>query len=227
MRVILCSALIVLAAALAGCGSSHPSSNGEADKTVAQILADAQAATATATSVHITGSGLSDSAPLALDLRLVAGKGGTGQITAEGLTFNIIRIGGKAYFKGNSAFWRHFGGAGAVQLLKGRWLEAPATKGDLSSFTPLTDLGKFTKTLLGSHGTLKKGLETKIDGQPAIAIVDKSGGGTLYVATTGSPFPIELTKGAGSKGKIAFDEWNQAVALAAPKNAVDYTKLKG
>jgi len=45
--------------------------------------------------------------------------------TIEGEAF-VIRIGGKAYFRGGTAFWRHFGGTAAAQLFKGKWLMASA-----------------------------------------------------------------------------------------------------
>jgi hypothetical protein len=221
------TALLAAVLLVAGCGKSKPSSNGESDKTATQILADAKAAAVAATAVHVSGSGLSSGSPLTLDLQLVAGQGGMGHITASGLSFDVIRIGRKAYFKGAPAFWKHFGGAAAAQLFKGKWLEASSTKGDLASFTPLTDIGKLTSGTLGSHGTLKKGAETTIGGQPVIALVDTTKGGTLYIATTGTPYPIELKGGKTDKGKITFDQWDQPVTLAAPKGAIDYSKLTG
>ena len=74
-------------------------------------------------------------------MHLVAGEGGEGHLVVNGLSFDIVRIGDTAYFKGDDDFWRQFGGEAAVQLLHDRWLEAPATSGDLASFTPLTDGG--------------------------------------------------------------------------------------
>src|SRR6185437_3333993 len=133
---------------------------------------DAKAATDTAMSVHVAGARTTGGTPLKVDLLLVAGKGGRGTITANGVTFQLVRIGQNAFFKGDATFWRQFGGSGLAQLLKGRWLKAPADRGQLSAFTPLTDVGKFFDAVLGSHGTLEKGDETTIDGQKAIAVKD-------------------------------------------------------
>jgi hypothetical protein len=222
MRLATIAAPLAAVALLAGCGSSGGAkSNGEAAKTGDQIIADAQAAALDATSVHVFGSA---GTALVVNLHLVSGKGGEGRMTANGLTFDIIRIGGFAYFKGDAAFWRQFGGAAAATLFKGRWLKEPATSGRLASLTPLTDISKLFTAILSTHGTLAVGKETTIDGQPAIAIVDKTKGGTLYVATTGKPYPVALRK-SGS-GAITFDEWDKPVTLDVPKGAVDISQLK-
>jgi hypothetical protein len=217
--------MLLFAGLLAGCGGSGgPKGNGEADKTAAQIVADARAATQTATSVHVAGARTTGGTPLKVDLELVAGKGGKGTITVNGLTFQLVRIGGDAYFKGDATFWRQFGGGGLAQLLNGRWLKAPANTGQFSSFTPLTDVGKFFAAVLGSHGTLAKGDETTVGGQKVIAVKDTSKGGTLYVSTTGKAYPLAIDTRSGGD-RITFDEWDAAVTLKPPANAVDFSSI--
>jgi len=140
--------LLLALALLAGCGGSGKKGNGEAAKTVGQIVADTRATVLEARSVHVSGSGLSSGSPLALDLRLVAGKGGKGRITANGITFDMVRVGPAAYFKAGPKFWQGFGGGTAAALLANRWLKAPATTGKLATFTPLTDIRKLFTALL-------------------------------------------------------------------------------
>ena len=222
MRLATIAAPLAAVALLAGCGGSGGAkSNGEAAKTADQIVADAQAAALAASSVHVSGSA---GTALVVNLHLVAGKGGEGTMTANGLSFDIIRIDGFAYFKGDATFWHQFGGAAAATLFKGRWLKAPAASGRLASLTPLTDIAKLFTAILASHGTLTVGKETTIGGQPAIGIVDTSQGGTLYVATTGKPYPVALRK--NGSGAITFDEWDKPVTLKAPSDAVDISQLK-
>lgn len=215
----------LLVAVLAGCGGSGKKGNGEAAKTVDQIVADTRAAVLSATSVHVAGSGLSSGSPLALDLRLVAGKGGKGRVTANGITFDMVRIGPTAYFRAGSKFWEGFGGSAASALLANRWLKAPATTGKLATFTPLTDIRKLFTALLDAHGTLVKIGESTVDGVQVVGIRDKSRGGTLYVETTGTPYPVALRR--SGQGAIAFDNWNEPVALKAPAHAVDLSGLGG
>jgi hypothetical protein len=217
--------LLLALSLLAGCGGSGKKGNGEAGKTVAQIVADTRATVLAATSVHVSGSGLSSGSPLALDLRLVAGKGGKGRITANGITFDMVRVGPTAYFKAGPKFWQGFGGGTAAALLANRWLKAPATTGKLATFTPLTDIRKLFTALLDVHGNLEKTGESTIDGVPVIGIRDRTRGGTLYVATTGAPYPVALRK--AGQGGIRFDSWNEPVPLKAPAKAVDLSGLGG
>jgi hypothetical protein len=59
-----------------------------------------------------------------------------------------------------------------------------------------------------------------------ITITNASHGGTLYVATTGKPYPIQITKSGTSGGKILFDRWNAPVTLVAPKHSIDLSQLQ-
>jgi hypothetical protein len=217
----------VLAALLiAGCGGGGGGDNGVPDMTADEIVAAAETAARDASSVHVQGSGESGGQPLELDLYLVAGEGGKGHLVVNGLSFDIVRVGDKAYFKGEDEFWSQFGGPAAVELLRGRWLEASATTGDLASFAPLTDLEALFDAMLADHGVLEKGDETTIEGEPAISVEDTTEGGTLYVATTGEPYPLQVEGGSDSPGTITFTEWNESVELEAPTDTIDFSELQ-
>ncbi len=219
------SAFVLAVGLLAGCGSSS-SGNGVAAKTPHEIVAGAKVLADAASSVHVAGAIVSGGTQVALNLDLVAGKGGRGQLSENGLSFELIRIHGIAYIKGSPAFYTHFAGAAAAQLLQGRWLKAPASSGSLAALTSLTDLRQLLDTALTEHGALTKGPITTVNGQKAIAVTDAAKGGTLYVATTGPPYAIEVTKGGAGGGKIAFDRWNQPVVITAPASAIDITQLQ-
>ena len=113
----------------------------------------------------------------------------------------------------------------AAQLLSGKWLKAPAS-GQLSSLATLTDVQKLFSQLLSSHGKLAKGKTTTVRGQQVVAVNDTTNGGTLYVATTGKPYPIEISKTGSSGGQLVFDHFNQPVTLTAPAGAIDISKLQ-
>lgn len=217
--------LLLVVALLAGCGGST-SGNGVASKTPAQILAAAKAAADGAATVHIAGSVTSEGKPLAIDMELLAGKGGRGRITVEGLSVDIVRVGGAVYIKGSEAFYRHLAGASAAQLLQGKWLKAPEKSGSFASLASLTELGKLIDATLTGHGALARGATSTVNGQKAVAVNDTSKGGTLYVATTGPAYPIEIVKDGGGGGKIVFDRWNKAVTLTAPANAINIDQLQ-
>jgi hypothetical protein len=208
-----------------GCGGGG-SSNNITSKSAEEIVNESKAAADSATAVHVSGSLKSGSTPVKLDLDLVAGKGARGELSQNGVSFKLILLGGTAYISGSPAFYRSLGGSAAAQLFNGKWLKALATTGEFASFSQLGDMRKLVDTTLAGHGTLAKGATTVVNSQQAIAINDASKSGTLYVATTGKPFPIELSKGGSENGKITFDKWNQAVTIAAPTNAVDLSELK-
>ncbi len=206
---------------MAGCGSSSDG-NGIVRKTPTEIVAGAKVLADSATSVHVSGSIQSGSAPITLDLYLLASKGGRGQVSENGLSFELIQIHGNVFLKGSPAFYRHVAGATAAQLLQGRWLKAPASAGNLASLASLTDLRQLMDATLAAHGPLVKGAVATVDGRKALAITDTSQGGTLYVATTGPPYPVAVAKGGTGSGKIVFDHWNGPVSVTAPQNATGY-----
>lgn len=218
------STILAALVALTGCGGS--SSNSIASKGAEQIVSESKLAADTATSVHVSGSLQSGGMPVTLDLNLVAGKGARGEISQNGASFKLILLGGTAYISGSPAFYRSLGGTAAAQLFNGKWLKASATTGEFASFSQLADMRKLIDSTLTGHGALAKGATTVVNGQNAIAITDTSKNGMLYVATTGKPYPIELSKGGSESGKITFDRWNQAVSIAAPPNSVDLAELK-
>jgi hypothetical protein len=222
-------AAVLVAAALAGCGGSSSSSssgNGVADKSPADILAATKVASDAATTVHVSGSIVSDGSPITLDMNLLAGKGGRGQLSESGLAFELIQVGETVYIKGSPAFYKHIGGTAAAQLLDGKWLKAPASDSDFASLSQLTDLRQLVDQTLASHGSLTKAGTSTIAGQKVVGITDKTKGGTLYIAATGQPYPVEISKAGSGGGKISFDRWNKTVTLSAPANAIDVAQLQ-
>ena len=230
MRAVPVAILLASLALLAGgCGSSGQKSNGVEDKTAHEIVQSAATAAKSASSVHISGS-IDAGGPVTIDLTLAKNQGGKGEIKTNGMSFQIISTGGKVYFKTDAAALQKLTGAGiAGQLLAGRWIVAPSSLGQVSSFDALTNLTKLFNSLTTSLGVLQKGDTTKINGQPAIAVTStrKGGGGTLYVATTGQPYPLQLQGSKGNAGTITFDKWDEPVTISPPANPVDFSKLKG
>lgn len=222
-----CAALALVAGAAAGCGSSESSSdNGVAAKTPTEIVAATKSAADSASSVHVSGSLVSGGAPITLDLTLVAGQGGKGRISENGLSFELIQVGGYAYISGSTEFYEHFAGAAAAQLLQGKWLKASATTGSFASLASLTNLQKLTEAALAQHGTLSKGAKTTVSGQSVVPVTDTAQSGTLYVATTGKPYPVQIAKSGAGGGSITFGNWNQPVTLTAPTNSISLSELQ-
>jgi hypothetical protein len=211
-------------AVLAACSSSAPS-NGEASKSANTIFADAERATESAASVHIAGRFNSGSDKIALDL-VDSSKRSGGTIADDGQTFQVILAGKTAYIKGSKATMTKISGTAAGQLLGGRWLKTTPGNQDFGSLTGLFKLSN----LIGSiqpEGSLRKGSPTTVKGQSAIGLTDPAHKATLYVATSGRPYMIELVGGPGQPGTLTFDQFGSATPPAIPKGAVDLDQLEG
>ncbi len=225
-RLLATVAVALVAVAADGCGGGS-SGNGVASKTPTKIVAATQAAADGASSVHVSGSVVSGGTPIALDMHLLQGRGATGQITEGGLGLELIETEGTVYVRGSPAFYRHFAGSAGAELLEGKWLKAPASNSSFASLASLTDLRGLLDGALTNHGTLVRGPTTTTEGQPAVGVTDASQDTTLYVATTGMPYPVAIVKRGAGGGRVVFDKWNEPVTLTAPANAIDITKLGG
>jgi hypothetical protein len=210
---------LVLASGLAACGSSS-SGNGVASKSPEAIVAAATQAIDGVRSVHVAGSTTSGSSKISLDLSLVSGRGGSGQMSIAGTSFQIVALGQFVYIKAGSDFWRRFANQQVARALEGKWLKAP-TSGQFGAFASLTNLKLLFGQLLARHGTLVKGATSTVNGQQAVAVTDKSKGGTLYVAASGKPYPLKIEKGGTGGGSIAFDRIDQPVTLTAPASSIE------
>ncbi len=219
--------LVLSVAVLAGCGSgSGASGNGIASEAPAEIIARAKAAADSASSVYISGALVSKGVAVTLEMELLAGKGGRGRVAQNGLSFELMQVGGILYIDGSAAFYRHIGGSAAAQVLKGRWLKAPAGTPELAPIAALTDFGPLIASALAGEGPLTNGGVRTVQGQKSVALEDVSQDGTVYIAASGKPYPLEVVKDGGRGGTIVFARWNEPVTLVAPANALDVTKLK-
>jgi hypothetical protein len=220
---------VLIACAIAACGGS--SDNGVAAKSPDAIVNSAMRAIGGAKTAHVSGSLASGGTHVTLDLQYISGKGAQGQVTENGMAYRLVVIGRTAYLNAAPAVWRRVGGAAAVQLLQGRWLKVPSTSPDYASFEQITSVNRLMSGALSNHGKLARGAKTTIRGAPAVTVLDTTEGGTLYVATTGKPFPLEFTnKGssgpnAAPAGHLTIDRINQTVSLNAPTDSIDISQL--
>jgi hypothetical protein len=223
VRVFTCLAGLAALAGIAGCGgsSSASSGNGISSEAPQTIVNDSLAAANGLKSVHAAGTINSGGQQVGIDLQLVGGVGGSGQITMGGLSFKLVGINHYAYLQAPPSVWQKAGApAATAQQLQDKWLRTPAT-GQFASVAKLTDIHQLFTQLLSQHGkTLKKGGESTLAGHKVVAVTD-DGRGTLYVAATGKPYPVELVKGGSDGGKIDFDHFNAAVKLSAPSNTIN------
>lgn len=188
------------------------------------MLADASKAAGSARTVHVTGQINQNGRQIGLDLELEKGKGATGSMTLNGKSFDFIRIGNTVYIRGSKAFLKLYAGP-LGSILEGKWLKTSATKGQLRQFEPLTDTSALFGLLRKSHGKLANDGVKSYAGTQAVELVDTSDNSKLYVAATGTPYPVAIAGPTTAAGAIEFGDWNKTVTLAAPKGALDLSRL--
>lgn len=195
-----------------------------------EILTRAKTAFKKAESVHLTGGGASGGESFKVDMRYSADKA-IGTVSSSGQEIELRRIDKTIYLKADKAFWTQSAGAAAAELLGGKYLKAPLTDQRVAQLASFTDKDAFVDEVLDDTGTITKGEPKDVRGTPAIGLVNKDtdGGGTLYVATSGEPLPLQLLPEAGGadSGTLDFLDYGKAVTVAVPPAAqtIDVTKL--
>jgi hypothetical protein len=234
MRGFFAGTLLVVAVIAAGCGGGGggggtTQSSPLATKSPGAVVATAAKAAEAASSFHMSGQIHASGKDIGIDLTVAPGKGATGTLTVNGAKVDLVLIGNNGYLRGSSEFFKEFASqAGSfAQILADKWLKFPANNAQLGSLTGPTNAKALFKSLTGNHGKLENQGDTTYNGQSVVAIRDTTKNGTLYVASSGPPYPVALVKTGKNAGTISFDQWNQPVTLTAPKGALDFSQLAG
>ncbi len=224
-RALLVAAGIAAAAAvtaiLASSGGGGTPNAQQSDQAAA-LVASARRAIASASSVLVTGSVDSGGQVIGLRLKLVNGQGGEGTITARGASIQLIVVHRRGYMTTTAAGWRRLAGANGSEiaaLFGGSWISLPPT-GEFSSLFKLTNQNVLFARLLTSHGIFVKGATTTLNGEQVIGVTNTATSGTLYIATAGPPYPVEITRSGPNAGTIRFSNENLPVRLAAPPHPI-------
>lgn len=195
-----------------------------------EILSRAKAAFTKVESVRLSGGGSSSGQTFTVDMRYGPDKA-IGTVGNGGQEIELRRIGKTVYLKADKAFWTQSAGAAAAELLGGKYLKAPTTDPRVAQLATFTDKDAFATEVLDSEGTVTKGRTTTIRGTEAIGLVEKgdSDGGTLFIAATGEPLPLQVAPdtAGGEKGSLDFLDYGKSVEVAVPPAAqtIDVTKL--
>ncbi len=189
-----------------------------------------KAASAKASSVRVTGAVPSGSDSVALDMQFTTDSS-TGSLTLGGQKVMLTVTPAMVYIQGDKEFYKSQYGEAAATLLGGRWLAIPTTNDQAKSFATFANISTFTKGILNtSDAVFTKGDTTTVEGIAAVGMVGKGASdsvGTLYVATQGPPYPLQVVAGGGDAGKITMSEWDAPVTVTPPPadDVVDLTKL--
>lgn len=213
-------------AALAACGSGDNVSS----KSAAAILAASRTAARNATAVHaisqfFAAKRANNSKPRVIakfDLEL-SESDGRANVAFLGSETKAVRIGQTLYVKGSPQFYRRLNERDDTHVPNGKWLKAPANNTELTSLAALTlPSGELTLLLRDPTLALTKGSLTTIDGHKAIELKTKGKlySGAIYVAATGTPYPLQIVKHGRETSQTTFSNWNRSTHVAAPAAAV-------
>ncbi len=219
-------AALPIAAGVSACGGSSSSNgNGLQSKSADAIVKAAYQAANGLKSVRIAGTMSKGGTNVGLNLKMVAGVGAQGTISQQGKSFQLVVDHKTLYINAGRAFWTAYTNAAIAKLMEGKWLRA-STTGSYSSFASFGDIHSLFGSVLTQHGKLAKGAVKTIRGVKAIGIRDTTQGGTLYVALTGKPYPLEIVgAGSGTQGSLQFTDFNSSLTITAPKHSVDLKAL--
>jgi hypothetical protein len=100
----------------------------------------------------------------------------------------------------------------------GRWIGGDATSSPLTAFVSFQDL---VGSILSPTGHVVAGHDTTVRGTRAYTLIDSDAksGGTLYVATSGEPLPLQIVN-LKRHEKLTFADWSAPLSVTAPPNAI-------
>jgi hypothetical protein len=226
-------ALAATGTVLTGCGGEDPDegTNGVGKLPPDQIQSRTRSAADAAPAVRLAGNVVAGGRTYRLDMRLKS-DGASGSVTAEGATFQLLRVGEALFLKAGADFWTHADDKGghsdtaAADKLDGKYVKVPQGDPSYKKFSGFTDMDVLLDGLLTLHGTLETDGHHQQAGVRTIRITgDDGSGGTLDVSLEGRPYPLRLVR-AGGAGTLTFSAWGTNFPLAEPEKAetVDYGK---
>ncbi|MEV6792960.1 hypothetical protein AB0M87_13345 [Streptomyces sp. NPDC051320] len=180
------------------------------------------------TSLHLStrGSLGAPGTPTSMDLTLdrAANCRGSVSLGKQG-SVEIIKRGDTVWIKPDRAFWEHRAprGSAAAKLFGGHYLKGSAKQQPLKDMSQVCDLDAFLKATGDSPdpspAKLTKGKETTVHGISVIPVRGVVGDRTetLYVATHGKPYPVQLSvRDHAAEATIRFADFNKPVPSKTP-----------
>jgi hypothetical protein len=213
------------AASPSATASARPADNGIAAKSESDIVKAAHDALTHARSVHVKGAFSDGGKRTAMDLRL-------GQNACEGSIKSpsngtnarvfIRSVGGRTYMRSPEMI-RALAGTAVARQVGDRWFYSSKSRSD--PFKGMTRPADFAEVLT-TDGPVSRGRTTNVDGVPALQLLDS--GSTLYVATTGTPYPLRIEPDPPQRGeRLDLTDYDAPLDVVAPPDAIDIDRRAG
>jgi hypothetical protein len=187
--------------------AAHDPNNFAAATTSGNTLATrALDALRTASSYRVSGSTTVGSEVFSFSL-VFARDSFSGTITDRGVSINVVRAGSLLYMQGEAHMMDEYG-MEQLAAEQGKWGLVP-NGNYFASLSNLID----PEHLLKVDGQFTTGTATTVNGVAATTLIDSKSGARLYVASSGTPYPLRY-EGAG--GTFDYSGFNAPVTITAP-----------
>jgi hypothetical protein len=208
---------------------SLASASSVSSQSARQLVVNALDASRSARSFSIKGFVNQPGQRVGLNLTVSNAGRAKGSVTLNGQTIHLIEITPEVYFSAGEKFWVQSGvGKSEAASLANRWVGVSSSNASFASFNSFLNLKKISAQFFPAppaKSVFTKGRTSTVNGQSVIAIsgTGTSGGnGTLYVATSGTPYVIRLSASQGKSGvgTITFSNYNRSFSVSAPRGAI-------
>jgi hypothetical protein len=190
-------------------------------ETGAQVYAGARNVMLEAKNFHTIGHFDDGGTLTSLNLTMSPGGGG-GSVQLPGVTMEIVVAAHTVYVKADEKSWLKLTGSQpTAELVADRWIKAPASNADFSSFADLTNSKTFIAQVLSGQAKFSLlAAPARWGGYKAQVLTDP-GGDRLYVAEGSTPYLLHIQgQGGGSSGYITFSDFGKAPMPSVPTNAI-------
>jgi hypothetical protein len=207
-------------------GAAKAPTKGEAAKPVDQIVADAEAALTHVQTVKMAGT--VESGGQRVSMNLVAGQGkGGGTLWINGAQLHVVVANPNIYVQSDAAGWAALAGTSSPVsgLIADRWIRASVTNPDFTDLAGFFDLSTSNGSFHPSGPVVKTGA-TSFHGKKVIGLHDTGpDDNTLYVAASGTPYPLGVVGTGAKSGSFTFSGFNAAKVPPEPTQFVDLSTL--
>jgi len=245
-RCALAGSLLLGGASLAAAGTvaaaTSPPHAGIASLPAGKVLAQAEAALKQANNVWLLGGLVENGAKFGLNIKSAnRGTESAGSVDSQSAslgfvgTLKFVETATAVYLNADSHFWnKALAGSNlsptvlkhVLTVISNRWIEYTGSSAASfkTGFSKLTNPVQLAGLFAGNTGTLSKGAATVKRGQNVLPI-HSSKGGTLYVALTGPPLPVELDGGSGNSGGTLLFRYPGTVNIQPPAQSETLQQL--
>jgi hypothetical protein len=207
--------------------SCAPASNGVQKETGRAILAAAGQALTSTRSLEIQAASTQASGPASITFEIAAPNQGEGTFTSSTVSFQAEELRGVDYFR-SQTLWSQVGGASLQSDLGDRWVFIAASSSTAAQLTQafgeLTSVKALAGALTKGDAAAVRGKLDPVAGQESVAVHEPTSQ-TIYVATTGKPYPLRWVQSPTSS--VSFSHFGDKFHLKAPRKPINLAAILG